>query len=201
MHPAMNGMFASAGRRTPQSAAGNGTHTRLRVAARTRRGAESLGVDNPSRSRPPGRGRHGQTNAWRGVLHGPCRGCPTSTNGASQWDKKRSRGEPSTVEDGETVLLDGGSTTYEVARLLVGRPLQIVTNSLPVANLFASDMQTSDLVLSGGYVYPRTGVALGPTPTKCWPIRRATHDLSVAGHQRTRASSTTTCCWWKPNGP
>ena len=36
------------------------------------------------------------------------------------------------------MLLDGGSTTYEVARLLVGRPLQIVTNSLPVANLFAS---------------------------------------------------------------
>ena len=37
------------------------------------------------------------------------------------------------------MLLDGGSTTYEVARLLVGRPLQIVTNSLPVANLFASN--------------------------------------------------------------
>ena len=65
------------------------------------------------------------------------------------------------VEDGDTVLLDGGSTTYEVARLLVGRPLQIVTNSLPVANLFASNAN-HDLVLVGGYVYPRTGVALGP---------------------------------------
>ena len=27
------------------------------------------------------------------------------------------------VEDGDTILLDGGSTTYEVARLLAGRPL------------------------------------------------------------------------------
>ena len=36
------------------------------------------------------------------------------------------------------ILLDGGTTTLEVARLLVGRPLQIVTNSLPIANLFAS---------------------------------------------------------------
>jgi hypothetical protein len=65
------------------------------------------------------------------------------------------------IEDGETVLLDGGTTTYEVARLLVGRPLQVVTNSLPVANLFASESRT-DLVLLGGYVSPRTGVCLGP---------------------------------------
>ena len=65
------------------------------------------------------------------------------------------------IGDGETVLLDGGTTTYEVARLLVGRPLQVVTNSLPVANLFASESR-SDLVLLGGYVSPRTGVCLGP---------------------------------------
>ncbi len=65
------------------------------------------------------------------------------------------------IGDGETVLLDGGTTTYEVARLLVGRPLQVVTNSLPVANLFATESRT-DLVLLGGYVSPRTGVCLGP---------------------------------------
>jgi DeoR/GlpR family transcriptional regulator of sugar metabolism len=39
--------------------------------------------------------------------------------------------------------------------------VQIVTNSLPIANLFASSRET-DLVWLGGYVYPRTGVALGP---------------------------------------
>ena len=65
------------------------------------------------------------------------------------------------IDDGETVLLDGGTTTYEVARLLVGRSLQVVTNSLPVANLCASESRT-DLVLLGGYVSPRTGVCLGP---------------------------------------
>jgi DeoR family transcriptional regulator, fructose operon transcriptional repressor len=36
------------------------------------------------------------------------------------------------------LLLDGGTTTLEFARLLVGRPLQIVTNSLPIANLFVA---------------------------------------------------------------
>lgn len=65
------------------------------------------------------------------------------------------------IRDGDAILLDGGTTTLEVARLLVGRPLQIVTNSLPIANLFASSRET-DLVMLGGYVYPRTGVALGP---------------------------------------
>ncbi len=65
------------------------------------------------------------------------------------------------LDDGDTVLLDGGTTTMEVARALVGRRLQVVTNSLPIAQLLASSPQT-DLILIGGYNYPRTGVALGP---------------------------------------
>ncbi|MBI2806919.1 MAG: DeoR/GlpR transcriptional regulator [Planctomycetes bacterium] len=65
------------------------------------------------------------------------------------------------IRDGDSILIDGGTTTLELAKLLIGRPLQIVTNSLPIANLFASSRET-DLVMLGGYVYPRTGVALGP---------------------------------------
>jgi DeoR/GlpR family transcriptional regulator of sugar metabolism len=65
------------------------------------------------------------------------------------------------IRNGDAILLDGGTTTLEVARLLVGRSLQIVTNSLPIANLFASSRE-ADLVILGGYVYPKTGVALGP---------------------------------------
>ena len=65
------------------------------------------------------------------------------------------------IQDGDAILLDGGTTTLEVARLLVGRRLQIVTNSLPIANLFANSHET-DLVILGGYIYPRTGVAMGP---------------------------------------
>ena len=65
------------------------------------------------------------------------------------------------LEDGDSVLLDGGTTTLEVARALAGRPLQVVTNSLPIAQLLTTSKDT-DLILIGGYVYPRTGVALGP---------------------------------------
>jgi DeoR family transcriptional regulator, fructose operon transcriptional repressor len=82
---------------------------------------------------------------------------------AKQLEEKRAIAKvaAAAIRDGDAILLDGGTTTLEVARLLVGRQLQIVTNSLPIANLFASSRET-DLVFLGGYIYPRTGVALGP---------------------------------------
>lgn len=101
----------------------------------------------------------------------------------TQWDKKKLIAEAAArlIDDGDTILLDGGSTTYELARLLVGRPLQIVTNSLPVASLFTSS-PAADLVLIGGYVHTRTGVSLGPYANQMLAdlnVRRAV--LSVAG--------------------
>jgi DeoR/GlpR family transcriptional regulator of sugar metabolism len=68
------------------------------------------------------------------------------------------------VQSGESVLLDGGTTTLEVARHLAGKSLQVVTNSVPVVNLLANQSQI-ELVVIGGYVYPKTGVALGPMAT------------------------------------
>ena len=61
---------------------------------------------------------------------------------------------------GETVLLDGGTTTLEVARYLTGKSLQILTNSLPIASLLMNRPEV-ELIFIGGYVYPKTGVALG----------------------------------------
>jgi DeoR/GlpR family transcriptional regulator of sugar metabolism len=82
---------------------------------------------------------------------------------SSQIEEKRvlAQAAAGRIDDGDAILLDGGTTTLEVARLLVGRSIQIVTNSLPIANLFASSRET-DLIILGGYVFPRTGVALGP---------------------------------------
>jgi DeoR/GlpR family transcriptional regulator of sugar metabolism len=82
---------------------------------------------------------------------------------ANQIDEKRliARAAAVRIHDGDAILLDGGTTTLEVARLLVGRSLQVVTNSLPIAQLFANRPE-SDLIMLGGYVYPKTGVALGP---------------------------------------
>ena len=64
------------------------------------------------------------------------------------------------ITPGETVLLDGGTTTLEVARCLHGKPLQVVTNSLPIASLLMNQTEI-EVILIGGFVYPKTGVALG----------------------------------------
>ncbi len=65
------------------------------------------------------------------------------------------------VEDGQMVILDGGSTVAAVARQLTGRSLYVLTNSLPIADVFR-DAQRIELTLTGGHVYPRLGVLLGP---------------------------------------
>ena len=65
------------------------------------------------------------------------------------------------ILDGSAILLDGGTTTMEIARLLTNRSLQVVTNSLPIASLL-SGCRSIDLILLGGYIYPKTGVAMGP---------------------------------------
>ncbi len=84
-----------------------------------------------------------------------------------QVDAKRAIGRyaASLVEPNMTLLLDGGSTVYYAAREITARPLQIVTNSLTIANLFADDDQV-DLMLIGGSLYPRTGVLVGPIATR-----------------------------------
>ncbi len=57
----------------------------------------------------------------------------------------------------------------------------MVTTSLPVANLFASD-SNSDLVLIGGNICPRTGVARGPYADRMLSMVRVRKTIfSVAG--------------------
>lgn len=102
---------------------------------------------------------------------------------ADKWEKKRQIAITASelIEDHDTVLLDGGSTTYELAKQLVGRPLQIVTNSLPLASLFVASDDV-DLVVLGGYVHSRTGVTLGPYANQMLAsLNVQTAVLSIAG--------------------
>ncbi|MEI8177714.1 DeoR/GlpR family DNA-binding transcription regulator, partial [Aestuariivirga sp.] len=89
---------------------------------------------------------------------------PLEERTGRQLEEKIQSGElaATLIREGDTVLLDGGTTTLEVASniLASGRRVQVVTNSLPIAQMFAAN-PASDLVVLGGYVYPRTGVALG----------------------------------------
>jgi DeoR/GlpR family transcriptional regulator of sugar metabolism len=65
------------------------------------------------------------------------------------------------VEDGQTVILDGGTTVAAVARELINRSLHVVTNSLPIAEVF-NEARRIDVTLTGGYLYPRLRAMLGP---------------------------------------
>lgn len=55
------------------------------------------------------------------------------------------------VGEGQTVILDIGSTALALADLLRGRGLTVVTSSLPVFTLFAQDPTARILLLGGGY--------------------------------------------------
>ena len=65
------------------------------------------------------------------------------------------------IEEGQTVILDGGSTVAAVARELASKSLHIVTNSLPIAEGLES-IRNIELTLTGGYLDPRGRVMLGP---------------------------------------
>lgn len=66
------------------------------------------------------------------------------------------------IPENQTVIVDGGTTCSEVGRALVGRHLSVVTNSVPIASRLSSNLDP-EVTMLGGYVYPRTGVALGAT--------------------------------------
>jgi DeoR/GlpR family transcriptional regulator of sugar metabolism len=82
------------------------------------------------------------------------------------------------VQPGMTVILDGGSTTFAVAPLLVGKRLQVITNSLPVASLF-SETGGVETTVTGGSIYGRLGILTGPLCEESF--ERSHADLAILG--------------------
>lgn len=65
------------------------------------------------------------------------------------------------IQDGMTVMLDGGTTTYAVAKFLLKKRVIVITNSLPIAALF-NEVSTCETIVTGGTIYNRLGVLYGP---------------------------------------
>jgi DeoR/GlpR family transcriptional regulator of sugar metabolism len=80
-----------------------------------------------------------------------------------QVDEKEAIGAAcaSLIEPGQNVIIDGGTTCHHVARHLGDKVAQMITNSLPIANLFSGSSR-HEVLLSGGIIYPRLGVLVGP---------------------------------------
>jgi DeoR family fructose operon transcriptional repressor len=66
----------------------------------------------------------------------------------------------SLIEEGQTVILDGGTTVTALARELANKSIHVITNSLPIAEALES-YRNIELTLTGGYLDPRIRVMLG----------------------------------------
>ena len=101
-----------------------------------------------------------------------------SARDTHQLDEKEAIGRlcADLIQPRQTVIIDAGTTAYHIARNLGERTLQIVTNSLPVANLFTAS-QRVEVVVSGGVIYPRLGVLVGPLAVEAFS--RAHADVAI----------------------
>ncbi len=84
------------------------------------------------------------------------------------------------IQPRQSVIVDAGTTCYHVARFLEPLKPQIITNSLPVANLFAASSQV-EVVMSGGVIYPRLGVLVGPLAVEAFTKMHADVAIMSAG--------------------
>lgn len=65
------------------------------------------------------------------------------------------------LNDGQTIFLDGGTTTTQVALNLLDKKLRVITNGLNIASIL-SEYSEIEVLMTGGMLYPRTNVLLGP---------------------------------------
>lgn len=63
--------------------------------------------------------------------------------------------------DGESIVVNGGTTTFAMVEFLAGRRLHILTNSFPMAEALMHS-SANRIVLPGGEVYREQGIILSP---------------------------------------
>jgi|GWRWMinimDraft_5_1066013.scaffolds.fasta_scaffold01574_2 DeoR/GlpR family transcriptional regulator of sugar metabolism len=76
------------------------------------------------------------------------------------------------IPPNQTVIIDAGTTCYHVAVQLEAKTPHIITNSLPVANHFSASSRL-EVVVSGGVIYPKLGVLVGPLAVEAFTKLRA----------------------------
>ena len=101
-----------------------------------------------------------------------------AANRAREEKQRIGKATAALLEEGQTLIMDGGSTVAEVARQLQGHSLQVITNSIPIGQIFY-DSKSVELTLTGGYLYPRLGVLLGPICEEM--LTRVAADVLVMG--------------------
>ena len=64
-------------------------------------------------------------------------------------------------EDGESIIINGGTTTFQMVHPLATRRLQVFTNSFPIAGHLLKHSKNT-IMLSGGAIYREQNIILSP---------------------------------------
>lgn len=64
-------------------------------------------------------------------------------------------------EDGDSIIINGGTTTFQMVHFLAQKRLQVLTNSFPIAEHLVKHTRNT-VMLPGGAVYRELGVILSP---------------------------------------
>jgi len=64
-------------------------------------------------------------------------------------------------EPGDSIIIHGGSTTYQMAPLLKSKKMQVLTNSFPLADYLIEHSENS-VVVPGGTIYREQNIILSP---------------------------------------
>ena len=65
------------------------------------------------------------------------------------------------IEDGDTIILDSGTTTLEIAKRITAKSVTVITNSIDIA-LEISNKENIELIVAGGSLRHTTRAMVGP---------------------------------------
>ncbi|WP_300073308.1 DeoR/GlpR family DNA-binding transcription regulator [uncultured Ruegeria sp.] len=90
-------------------------------------------------------------------------GRPFSVNETLRINEKRAiaRAAIEMCEDGDSIIINGGTTTFQMVHPLANRRLQVFTNSFPIAEHLLKHSKNT-VMLSGGTIYREQNIILSP---------------------------------------
>ena len=90
-------------------------------------------------------------------------GRPFSVNETRQIRQKQAiaRAAVELCEDGDPIIINGGTTTFQMVHPLASRRLQVFTNSFPIAEHLLKHSKNT-IMLSGGVIYREQNIILSP---------------------------------------
>lgn len=69
------------------------------------------------------------------------------------------------IQDGDTIIIDGGTTTFFLTNYIAQKKIRVITNSILIAYQIDKDRNKNygaEVFVTGGLIYPDSGLLVGP---------------------------------------